>query len=61
MCGLIALGMAFHFTPPTLFPGLVRRVAAWPAPLTGLLAGIIVLIIDALRFEGVAAFIYYQF
>lgn len=61
MCGLIGLGMALHFTPPGLFAGLTRRVAAWPAPLTGLVAGILVLIIDALRFEGVAAFIYYQF
>ena len=61
MCGLIALGMAFHFTPPGLYPALVRRVAAWPAPLMGLAVGLAVLIIDALRFEGVAAFIYYQF
>jgi len=61
MCGLIGLGMAFHFTPPGLYPALVRRVAAWPAPLLGLAVGAAVLIIDALRFEGVAAFIYYQF
>ena len=61
MCGLIGLGMTFHFTPPGLYPALVRRVAAWPAPLLGLGVGLAVLIIDALRFEGVAAFIYYQF
>ncbi len=61
MCGLIGLGMAIHFTPPGLFAGLTRRVAAWPAPLLGVAVAAAVLIIDALRFEGVAAFIYYQF
>jgi hypothetical protein len=32
-----------------------------PAPALGLLAGVTILIIDAMRFEGVAPFIYYQF
>jgi hypothetical protein len=61
LCGLIALGLAIHFTPPTLLPALGRRVAAWPAPVLGLAVGLAILLTDAMRFEGVAAFIYYQF
>jgi len=33
----------------------------WPAPVLGLALGLTILIVDAMRFEGVAAFIYYQF
>jgi hypothetical protein len=40
---------------------MARRVAAWPAPLLGLAVAIAILLVDAMRFEGVAAFIYYQF
>jgi alginate O-acetyltransferase complex protein AlgI len=61
LTALIAGGLAMHFAPPKLLPTLARRVAAWPAPLTGLLTGLAILAIDALRGEGVAAFIYYQF
>jgi len=61
LVGLIGLGLAIHFTPPTLLPVLARRVAAWPAPVLGLAVGLAILLIDAMRFEGVAAFIYYQF
>ncbi len=61
LCGLIALGLAIHFTPPTLLPALGRRVAALPAPVLGLAVGLAILLTDAMRFEGVAAFIYYQF
>ena len=61
LVALIGFGMAIHFTPPTLLPALVRRLAAWPAPALGAAVGLAILITDALRFEGVAAFIYYQF
>lgn len=61
LCGLIAFGLAIHFTPPTLLPVLARRVAAWPAPLVGVAVALAILVVDAMRFEGVAAFIYYQF
>ncbi|WP_439544632.1 MBOAT family O-acyltransferase [Sandarakinorhabdus sp.] len=61
LVGLIALGLAMNVTPPNLLPVLARRVAAWPAPALGLAVGLAILIIDAMRFEGVAAFIYYQF
>lgn len=61
LAGLIAFGLAIHFTPPTLLPALSRRVAAWPAPLLGVGVALAILLVDAMRFEGVAAFIYYQF
>jgi D-alanyl-lipoteichoic acid acyltransferase DltB (MBOAT superfamily) len=61
LAGLIGLGLAIHFTPPALMPALARRVAAWPAPVAGLVAGLAILIIDTMRGDGVAAFIYYQF
>ena len=58
---LIAGGMAIHFVPPGLLPRLARRVAELPAPALGLAMGGLVLVIDAMRFQGVAEFIYYQF
>lgn len=61
LCGLIVAGLAMNVTPPGLLPVLARRLAALPAPLIGLLVGASILLIDAMRFEGVAAFIYYQF
>jgi len=61
LVGLIGLGLAINFTPPTLLPALARRLAVWPAPVLGLALGLTILIVDAMRFEGVAAFIYYQF
>lgn len=59
--GLILLGMAFHFTPPDLGQRIALRLRHLPAPLLGLLVGAAILVIDAMRFEGVAPFIYYQF
>jgi hypothetical protein len=61
LAGLIACGLAIHFTPPALMPALARRLATWPAPLLGLATAATILIIDTMRGEGIAAFIYYQF
>ncbi len=58
---LIVGGMAIHFVPPGLLPRLAGRVARLPAPALGLAMGGLVLVIDAMRFQGVAEFIYYQF
>lgn len=58
---LIVFGMAIHFTPPDLAPNIALRLRAVPAPALGLLAGVVIVVIDAMRFEGVAPFIYYQF
>ncbi|ARS27079.1 MBOAT family O-acyltransferase [Sphingomonas sp. KC8] len=59
--GLILFGMAMHFTPPMLMQGIALRLRTVSAPLLGLGAGAAILLIDAMRFEGVAPFIYYQF
>jgi len=58
---LIFLGMAIHFTPPQMGQRLALTLRGLPAPALGMIAGITILIIDAMRFEGVAPFIYYQF
>jgi D-alanyl-lipoteichoic acid acyltransferase DltB (MBOAT superfamily) len=59
--GLILFGMVIHFTPPMTGQRLAMALRRLPAPALGLIAGIVILIIDAMRFEGVAPFIYYQF
>ena len=59
--GLIVIGMAFHFTPPLLAQGIALRLRTLPAPLLGMLVAVAIVVIDAMRFEGVAPFIYYQF
>lgn len=58
---LILFGMAIHFTPPRLAQGMALRLRRINAPLLGLGIGVTILLIDAMRFEGVAPFIYYQF
>ncbi|WP_420141546.1 MBOAT family O-acyltransferase, partial [Sphingomonas sp.] len=58
---LIVGGMAIHFTPPDLGQRVAMTLREAPAPLMGVAAGIAIMIIDAMRFEGVAPFIYYQF
>ena len=58
---LILLGMAFHFTPPDLAQSIALRLRRLPAPLLGLLVAVAIILVDAMRYEGVAPFIYYQF
>jgi alginate O-acetyltransferase complex protein AlgI len=59
--GLIVFGLALHASPPRLIEGVAARLARLPALAFGLSAGALILFIDALRPEGVQAFIYYQF
>lgn len=61
LAGLMLFGMAFHFTPPTLAQGIALRLRLLHAPWLGLLVAVAILLIDAMRYEGVAPFIYYQF
>ncbi len=58
---LILFGLAIHFTPPMTGQRLAMVLRGLPAPALGAIAGVTILIIDAMRFEGVAPFIYYQF
>ena len=60
-CVLILFGMTIHFTPANLGQRLALQVRLLPAWALGLLVGVTILIVDAMRFEGVAPFIYYQF
>jgi D-alanyl-lipoteichoic acid acyltransferase DltB (MBOAT superfamily) len=61
LLGLILLGMSFHFMPRLSVQRVAMRVRALPAPAVGLATGLLILIVDAMRPEGVAPFIYYQF
>ncbi|WP_076071126.1 MBOAT family O-acyltransferase [Sphingomonas montana] len=58
---LILFGLAIHAAPPRLLQGIAGRVRTWPAPILGVATGAAILLVDAMRFEGVAPFIYYQF
>lgn len=58
---LILFGMAIHFTPPRLAPAIALRLRSVPAVALGLALGVAILLVDGMRFEGVAPFIYYQF
>ena len=59
--GLILLGMSFHFGPRLTLQQVAIRIRALPAPALGAAIGLAVLVVDAMRPEGVAPFIYYQF
>jgi D-alanyl-lipoteichoic acid acyltransferase DltB (MBOAT superfamily) len=59
--GLILLGLEMHFMPPKIMPSLALRLRRFSPVAAGLAAGVAILIIDAMRYEGVAPFIYYQF
>jgi alginate O-acetyltransferase complex protein AlgI len=58
---LILLGLGMHFTPPTMMQGMALTARRFSAPVMGIAIGVLILLIDAMRFEGVAPFIYYQF
>ena len=61
LAGLIALGMSFHFMPRFTMQSVALRLRALPAPALSAAVGLAILTIDAMRPEGVAPFIYYQF
>ena len=58
---LIVIGMSLHAFPPHGTQRLAMKVRTMPAALVGVLTGLAILIVDAMRPEGVAPFIYYQF
>ncbi len=61
MLALIVIGLEMHFMPSQILPRLARQVRRIPAPVAGLAIGVVILLIDSMRYEGVAPFIYYQF
>lgn len=58
---LIAIGLAIHAVPARALQAGAMRVRHWPASVLGLAIGTLILVIDAMRPDGVAPFIYYQF
>src|SRR5262249_54049477 len=61
LLALILLGMSLHFMPRFTIQQAAMRVRALPAPAVGIGAGLLIVAVDAMRPEGVAPFIYYQF
>ena len=61
LAGLILLGLAMHLLPGRFAEGLARFARYLPSPALGLAVGAVMLAIEAVRPEGIAPFIYYQF
>ena len=61
LLALIVGGVAMHWLPPRAVEGLAVRVKEAPAITMGVLVGIMILLVEAVRTEGVAPFIYFQF
>lgn len=58
---LIFLGLAIHALPARAAETVARQLARLPSPATALVFGITLLVVEAIRPEGVAPFIYFQF
>ena len=61
MLGLIVIGLGMHWLPPRAAEGLALRLKAAPSLTLGLLIGAAFLLVEAMRPDGVAPFIYFQF
>lgn len=61
LLGLILVGMSFHYFPADSVRRVALRLRAMSALRVGLAVGVTILVVDAMRPEGVAPFIYYQF
>lgn len=58
---LIFIGLAIHALPPRAGETVARALARLPSPATALIFGVTVLLVEAIRPEGIAPFIYFQF
>lgn len=58
---LIVGGLAMHWLPPRAVEGMAERLKTAPSLTLGLLIGAAILLVEAVRPEGVAPFIYFQF
>ena len=61
LAGVIALGLGLHFLPPRILERMAAGLRYLPSPALGIGIGAVMLVIEAIRPAGVAAFIYYQF
>ena len=53
--------LAMHWLPPRAVEGMAERLKTAPSITLGLLIGAAILLVEAVRPEGVAPFIYFQF
>jgi len=58
---LIVGGLAMHWLPPRAIEGLAERLKTAPSLTLALLLGVAFLLVEAVRPDGVAPFIYFQF
>ena len=58
---LIVGGLAMHWLPPRAIEGVAERLKTAPSLTLAVLIGIAFLLVDAVRPDGVAPFIYFQF
>ncbi|WP_421731096.1 MBOAT family O-acyltransferase [Brevundimonas sp.] len=58
---LIVGGLAMHWLPPRAVEGMAERLKTAPSVTLGVLIGICILLVEAVRPDGVAPFIYFQF
>jgi D-alanyl-lipoteichoic acid acyltransferase DltB (MBOAT superfamily) len=61
LLALIVGGLAMHWLPSRAVEGLAERLKPAPSITIGVLIGLAILLIEAVRPEGVAPFIYFQF
>ncbi len=58
---LIVLGLAIHALPWDAMTRFAQRIRTLPAPALGVGLAATMLVVDAMRYEGVAPFIYFRF
>ena len=61
LIGMIGLGLAIHVLPPRLVERLGALARYAPSPALGVAIGLLMLLVEAIRPEGIAPFIYFQF
>ncbi|HWU02532.1 MAG TPA: MBOAT family O-acyltransferase [Novosphingobium sp.] len=61
VAGLMVLGMALHFGPADMVGRIALRLRAAPAIVVALALASALLVVEAMRPDGVAPFIYFQF
>ncbi len=61
LLAMIVVGMSFHYFPPWTMQRTAMKLRTLNPVLVGLGVGLFILVVDAMRPEGVAPFIYYQF
>ena len=61
LLAMIVVGMTFHYFPPYTMQRTAMKLRTLNPVMVGLGVGLFILVVDAMRPEGVAPFIYYQF